>query len=53
MRDIVAHTEDRIKFHTLQLPVKRYHKLINALLIDNLKKVSFGILQKLEKEWQT
>lgn len=53
MRDIVAHTEDCIKFHTLQLPVRRYHKLINALLIDNLKKVSFEILQKLEKEWQT
>lgn len=53
VRDIVAHTEDRIKSHVLQLPIRRYHELINTLLIDNLRKVSSGILRKLEKEWQT
>ncbi len=52
IRDIVEHTEDCVKSYVLQLPIKRYHKLIHLLLIDNLKKVSTDILKKLEKEWQ-
>lgn len=52
IRDIVEHIEDCVKFHALQLPIKRYHKLIHLLLIDNLKKVSTDILEKLEREWQ-
>lgn len=52
VRNIVEHTEDCVKSHALRLPVRRYHKLICLLLIDNLKKVSSDILEKLEKEWQ-
>ena len=51
IREIVSCTEDDIKSFVQDLPIRRYRELIRLLLIDNLKRVSSEILEKIDKEW--